>query len=100
MSKPVFDPDRPAATRREWDKPQLYCQDGHLFSMRHDYVGPDPFYTPPKEPVEEIEMPADDGKDGALKRAAAKLDGYTVPEDVSDAKKENMKAKAAERLAG
>ena len=54
MSKPVFDPDRPAATRREWDKPQLYCQDGHLFSMRHDYVGPDPFYTPPKEPVEEM----------------------------------------------
>ncbi len=99
MSTPVFDPERPHATRREWEKPIYLCQDGHLFNVHHEYVGKDEYYKPPKEP-EEIEVPADNGKDGVLKRAASKLDGYTVPEDVSDAKKENMKAKAAERLAG
>lgn len=100
MSKPEFDPNRPFAQHREWDKPIYICQDGHLFSQSHEYVGKDPHYKPPKEPEEVIEPPVDSGKEGVLKRAAAKLDGYTVPDEISDAKKENMKAQAAERLAG
>lgn len=99
---PELDTNRPVTTHRTMTGAKL-SQDGHLFSLAHVYVGPDPSYVPDEpeatEVGEVIETPPDDGKSGVLARAAARLTEYAEPEDIGDVKKENSKAAAAERLA-
>ena len=101
--QPEFDPNRPYSKKREFGKAVKLCQDGHEFSQTHDYIGVDRTYTPPKI-KEPAEPPApnleDEGRQGVLRRAAAKLEGYSVPDEISDAKKEDARARHAERLAG
>ena len=103
VTEPVFDPDLPYAKRREFGGSVTLCQYGHEFDLRHEYVGVDANYQPPKiDTPEDAPAPnlADEGREGVLRRAAAKLDGYSEPEDIGDSAKENARALAAERLAG
>ena len=92
MSDPVFDPKREHGTRREFGKAVKLIQDGNLFSQRHEYLGPDPLYQPPPE------EPKPEPSNGALTRAG-NLEGFAPPENLSDTKKEDARARAAERLA-
>lgn len=103
MSDPAFDPNLPYAKRREFGGSVTLCQYGHEFNLREEYIGPDKNYQAPKiENPEDAPAPnlSDDGREGVLRRAAAKLDGYSEPEEVGDNVKENARALAAERLAG
>ncbi len=102
---PEFNPQRDFAAKRVFEGNQSILQDGHEFTLRHDYIGPDPDWVEPPNyaappPTEaRIEMPGDTGKAGVLERAAAKLDGFSENENLSDNNKENKLAKDAERLA-
>jgi hypothetical protein len=101
MTEPELDKNRPVTTHRTLTGAK-YSQDGHMFSLAGVYTGPDPSYVsdePEVEVEEVISLPVDDGKAGVLARATAKLEGFSDPDDLSDAKKENTKAAAAERLA-
>ncbi len=104
MPDPVFDEARSHSVRREMGKAVRLAQDGHLFDVHHNYVGVDDLYQPPKEPeVTPDKAPnlQDEGKSGVLRRAAAKLEGYGVPENLSENRKEDQKAlQAEERFAG
>lgn len=99
MTDPVLDPNRPVTTHRTLTGAK-YSQDGHMFSLAGMYTGPDPNYVSPEsdEPEEAIVPPEDSGKAGVLARAQEKLAGFSDPMDLSEATKENNKAKAAERL--
>ena len=102
MQNPEFDVTRPHAVRRELGKAVRLAQDGHIFDVHHDYIGVDELYQPPKEPeVTPDTAPnlKDDGKEGVLRRAASKLEGYGTPEELSENKKENQRALQAERFA-
>lgn len=103
---PEFDPGRPFAEIRGIDVAQTLAQDGHIFSLRHEYLRPDPNWKEPEpEPTfvaaetRPPELPPDDGRAGVLARAQNKLKGYAEPQDLSETKKENTRARAAERLA-
>lgn len=100
MNDPVLDTDQPVTTHRTMTGARL-SQDGHLFSLAHTYIGPDPAYVEPESDVEQevITPPNNSGKSGVLARAQEKLAGYSTPEDLSDVVKENNKAASAERLA-
>lgn len=103
MQNPEFDESRPHAVRRELGKAVRIAQDGHLFDVHHDYIGVDELYQPPTEPEvtpDAVPNLQDDGKEGVLRRAASKLEGYGVPETLSETSKEDQKARQAERLAG
>ena len=101
METPELDTNQPVTTHRTMTGARL-SQDGHLFSLAHTYIGPDPAYVEPETNVEPevIVPPSDSGKAGVLARAQEKLAGYSTPEDLSDVMKENNKAASAERLAG
>jgi len=102
METPELDTNRPVTTHRTMTGAK-YSQDGHLFSLAHTYIGPDPSFSLPDPEVAEKEIivpPIDDGKAGVLARATAKLEGFSTPEDTSDVTKENNRAAAAERLVG
>lgn len=101
MSDPEFDPDIPFGEHRVFGGQSTLRQGGHEFSLRHKYLGQDPDWVEPVVEEEVIEPPPDDGtgKAGVLARAHQKLAGYSAPEDLSDVKRENNKALAAERLA-
>lgn len=108
MTTPEFKPNRAFAEIRGIDVAQTIAQDGHIFSLRHEYLRPDPNWKEPEPeavfqaPVVEDrppELPPDDGKAGVLARAQNKLKGYSVPTDLSDTKKEDARALNAERLA-
>ena len=99
---PELDTNRPVTTHRTMTGARL-SQDGHMFSLAHTYIGPDPNFVATEPEVDEeaiIVPPVDDGKAGVLARATAKLEGFSSPEDNSDVAKENNKAQNAERLAG
>lgn len=98
METPELDKNQPMTTHRTMTGAK-YSQNGHMFSLAGMYTGPDPDYKPKVEEEEIIELPVDDGKAGVLARATAKLSEYADPEDLSEVKKENNKAAAAERLA-
>ena len=95
MSAPVLDTNRSFGTRREMGGPQTIFQDGNLFDLQHEYLGPDPLYQPPPE----IEEPEPEPSNGALTRARNNLEGFAPPAEVSDTKREDARARAAERLA-
>ena len=103
--KPWFDPRRPFAEVRAIGKAQTVRQGGHEFSLRHEYIGPDPDWKKPKpvpSPVVEDRppgLPPDNGRAGVLARAQQKLARFAEPEDLSETKKEDNRAKSAERLA-
>lgn len=103
MQNPEFDFSRTHAIRREMGKSTRLAQDGHLFSVNHAYVGVDDLYQPPTKPEVMPDAAPDlqgEGREGVLRRAAAKLDGYSTPEALSETKREDQKARQAERLAG
>ena len=97
-TEPEFDPNREHGFRREIGAASKFFQDGHYFDMAYRYLGPDPNYKAPKGP----EVPEIEPSNGALTRAqvhSENLDGFTVPEEIADNKKEDAKARAAELLA-
>jgi hypothetical protein len=103
MQNPEFDPTRTHAIRREMGKAVKLSQDGHLFDAHHEYIGVDELYQPPTEPEVTPDAAPDlqeEGREGVLRRAAAKLDGYSTPEALTETKQEDRKALQAERFAG
>lgn len=103
MQNPEFDHSRTHAFRREMGKATRLAQDGNLFDVNHKYLGVDDLYQPPKEPEVTPDAAPDlqgEGREGVLRRAAAKLEGYSAPEELTDNKQEDRKALQAERFAG
>jgi hypothetical protein len=103
MQNPEFNFERTHAIRREMGKSTKLTQDGNLFDVNHKYLGVDELYQPPKEPEVTPDAAPDlqgEGREGVLRRAAAKLDGYSTPEELSETSQENRRAQQAERLAG
>lgn len=97
-TEPEFSLDREYGVRREIGAATKFFQDGHYFDMAHRYLGPDPKYKAPKEP----ELPGEEPSAGVLTRAkvhSENLDGFTVPEEIAENKKEDAKVRAAELLA-
>jgi hypothetical protein len=103
MQNPEFDETRTHALRREMGKSTKITQDGNLFDVNHKYLGVDELYQPPIEPEVTPDVAPDlqgEGREGVLRRAAAKLEGYSTPEDLSETKQEDRRALQAERLVG
>ena len=99
-----FNPDLPYATIRHISGKVQYSQLGTVFTRKGVEVGPDLNYQAP-EPESEVtsglltqaaneEVAQDNQRSETLRRAAAKLSG--VPQDVIDARRENMAALQAE----
>ncbi len=103
MPDPEFDTDRTHAIRREMGKSTKLSQDGHIFDVNHKYLGVDELYQPPIEPEVTPDAAPDlqeEGREGVLRRASAKLAGYSAPEELTESKQEDRRAHQAERLAG
>ena len=103
-----FNPELPYATRRHITGKVEFSQLGTLFTRRGNEIGPDPNYQAPVEPETETtsglltqaaneEQAQENQRSETLRRAAAKLSG--VPQDVVDARRENMAALQAEEKA-
>jgi hypothetical protein len=99
-----FNPELPYATIRHISGKVQYSQLGTIFTRKGIEVGPDTNYQPPKDPESETsgmltqaaneEVAQENQRSETLRRAAAKLSG--VPQDVIDARRENMAALQAE----
>ena len=108
---PVFNPKKPFATKRVYEGSQSLIQNGHEFTLRHDYVGVDPDQKAPekeaaKVPTPEVIQvpelplsPEETTRQSVLRRAQSKLSDFTAPDDPSGSGKENGQAAAAERYA-
>jgi len=103
-----FNPELPYATIRHISGKVQYSQLGTVFTRKGVEVGPDSNYEAPKEPEPEEtsglltqaaneEQAQENQRSETLRRAAAKLSG--VPQDVIDARRENMAALQAEEKA-
>lgn len=105
-----FDPDLPYATIRHISGKVQFSQLGTLFTRKGIEIGEDPNYQPPEEPEPDSEATSgmltqaaneevaqENQRSETLRRAAAKLSG--VPQDVVDARRENMAALQAEEKA-